>query len=118
MDGASSDENNLRKLLRERIDVAVIDREVMGISIEPALRNQAGQLAFHPHWLASCPLRVCAATARVCNLSWPPRRRTACQPPSYAPVSVTICASWLSNAEPINAPYCDVKYQKSFPRRI
>ena len=26
---------------------------------EPALRNQAGQLAFHPHWLGELPLRVC-----------------------------------------------------------
>ena len=60
VDGASSDESNLRKLLRERIDVAVIDREVMGYLLaEPALRNQAGQLAFHSHWLGELPLRVC-----------------------------------------------------------
>ena len=39
---------------------------------------------------------------------------TACQPPSYAPVSVTICASWLSNAEP-DAPYCNAISEKLSP---
>lgn len=60
VDGASTDASNLRKLLRGRIDVAVIDREVMGYLLtSPALRDTAAQLAFHPRWLGEQPLRVC-----------------------------------------------------------
>lgn len=60
VDVASSDISNLRKLVQRRIDVAVIDHQVMHYLLERSpLRNETLALEFHSRWLAEHPLRVC-----------------------------------------------------------
>ena len=60
VDVASSDISNLRKLVQRRIDVAVIDYQVMHYLLERSpLRNETLALEFHSRWLAEQPLRVC-----------------------------------------------------------
>ena len=95
----------------------MIDRRSWAICWpEPALRNQAGRLAFHPHWLGELPLRVCfrhGARLQPILAAMQAHRLPAA---SYAPVSVTICASWLSNAGPMH--HIAMQYQRSFPRQF
>lgn len=60
VDVASSDISNLRKLLQRRIDVAVIDYQVMHYLLAHSpLHSEALALEFHARWLAEHPLRVC-----------------------------------------------------------
>lgn len=60
VDVASDDISNVRKLLRARIDVAVIDYAVMRYLLtHPSLRTHADQVAFHPRELAEQAVRVC-----------------------------------------------------------
>ena len=57
---AANDISNLRKLLQRRIDVAVIDYQVMHYLLAHSpLHSEALALEFHSRWLAEHPLRVC-----------------------------------------------------------
>jgi len=60
IDKANSDQTNLKKLLAERIDLAVIDRAVMNdlLRTTPELKGAAGKLRFNPTMLEDKTLHI------------------------------------------------------------